>query len=99
VSSALRMKTNLFVPQYPQSSYLLFNKRCLYNSVSRGSQLLQQEFFCVFEHIVMLRMRIINRKKNKPKLNLWVCLNQLPSSVVSTTGLPELMALNDLIKH
>ncbi len=36
----------------------------------------------MFGHF-LFKMRIINRKKNKCKLNLWVCLNQLPSSVVS----------------
>ncbi len=61
---------------------LLFNKRHLYNSVSHGSQLLQ-EFFCVFGHFVLFKLRIVNREKIKSKLNLWVRLNQIPSSVVS----------------
>ncbi len=51
--------------------------------VSRGSQSLLQEFFCVFGHFVLFKMRIINRKINKCKLNLWVRLSQLSSSVVS----------------
>ncbi len=39
------------------------------------------------EHIVPFKMRIMNSKKSKCKLNLWVCLNLLPNSVVSTVQL------------
>jgi len=54
----------------------------------------------VFGHSVMIKMRIINRKKNKCKLNLWVRHNQIPSSVVSALlreSVRELMDLNELI--
>ncbi len=37
----------------------------------------------MFEHFVLFKMRIVNREKIKSKLNLWLRLNQIPSSVVS----------------
>ncbi len=55
---------------------LLFNKSHLCN-VSCGSQLLHQEFLCVFRQSVMFKKRIINQNKKK-SLNILMCLNQLP---------------------
>ncbi len=37
----------------------------------------------MFGHFLLFKMRIIKRRKKKRELNLWVCLNQLPSSVAS----------------
>ncbi len=54
----------------------------------------------MFEHFVLFKIKVINRKK-KSKLNLWVRLNQLPSSVVSTLvreSVRVIMALKYLTK-
>ncbi len=95
VSWALRMKPtclflSLFQTKYifnPEVFSLLFNNLHLYNSVSRGSQSLQQEFFCAFK-----MKRTMNREQTQTK-----SLHQLPSSVVST--LVREWELNHLIRQ